>query len=135
MTDPEEQVAQRQYGPGAVDEVIVPPNDPVNEPRRQDVDEVADVAVDPDDLRDGGPTHTRGMVTTTGGKAGPASVHRRARQPDGPAGDHEDEAPHEGKVAPTTTGAATSGGMSTPAGGSTSDEASGAGQIGGFTER
>ena len=62
--------------------------------------------------RDGGPTHTPGAPTTTGGKAGRASIPRRARQP---------EKKHRTKVAPTTTGDAGTGGMGTSIGGSTSD--------------
>jgi hypothetical protein len=66
--------------------------------------------VDPDVLRDGGPTRNRGVGTTTGGRrAGPASVRRRPRATGG-------------RVAPTTTGDATSGGMATPRGGTTSDQ-------------
>lgn len=61
-------------------------------------------------LRDGGPTRSGGGLTTTGGAAGPASVRRVKDRNRGGQ-----------KVAPTTTGDATSGGMGTPAGGSTSD--------------
>jgi hypothetical protein len=68
--------------------------------------------VDPDMGRDGGPTQTPGAPTTTGGKAGRASIPRRARQP---------EKEHDTKVAPTTTGDAGTGGMGTSIGGSTSD--------------
>ncbi len=78
----------------------------------EDWEDPADVPVDPDELRDGGPTRTGGMVTTTGGTAGPASVRR---------------VPREGEnVAPTTTGDATSGGMQGGMGGSTSDATTGA---------
>jgi hypothetical protein len=87
---------------------ITDPTDDVAEAKRRDWGDVADVPVDPDVLRDGGPTTTPGMMTTTGGKAGPASVRRGTAHP-------------PGKVAPTTTGDATSGGMGTGAGGSTSD--------------
>lgn len=74
--------------------------------------------------RDGGPTRGPGAVTTTGGTAGPASVRRRTNRDTG-----------DGKVAPTTTGDATSGGMDTPAGGATSDGTTGGAAAGNFTER
>jgi len=68
--------------------------------------------VDPDFDRDGGPARTPGRLTTTGGRAGRATLGRKARQP---------EKKHDRKVAPTTTGDAGTGGMSTSIGGSTSD--------------
>ncbi|BCB90199.1 hypothetical protein [Phytohabitans suffuscus] len=74
--------------------------------------------------RDGGPTRGHGAVTTTGGTAGPASVRRRTNRDIG-----------RGKVAPTTTGDATSGGMSTPASGTTSDGSSSGAKAGNFTNR
>lgn len=80
--------------------------------------------LDEEILRDGGPTRGHGAVTTTGGTAGPASVRRRTNR------DTTGE-----KVAPTTTGDATSGGMSTPAGGTTSDGTSGGAKAGNFTDR
>ena len=80
--------------------------------------------LDEEILRDGGPTRGHGAVTTTGGTAGPASVRRRTNRDTG-----------DGKVAPTTTGDATSGGMSTPVGGATSDGASGGATAGNFTDR
>ena len=110
------------YGPGVAEEVTLPAGDEVREAQARDVDDPADDRADPDVLRDGGPTRNRGTVTTTGGRAGPASVRRRPRRPDG-------------RVAPTTTGDATTGGLSTPAGGSTSDGASQASQVGNFTDR
>ncbi|MFC0531262.1 hypothetical protein [Phytohabitans kaempferiae] len=70
--------------------------------------------LDEETRRDGGPTRGHGAVTTTGGTAGPASVRRLAKK------DRKGR-----KVAPTTTGDATSGGMSRPAGGTTSDATSG----------
>ncbi|GGM06298.1 MULTISPECIES: hypothetical protein [Micromonospora] len=113
-----------EYGDGALDEVTEPPTDVQRVIQDDDPDDPADVPVDPQVLRDGGPTRGQGAVTTTGGTAGPASARRVARQPER----------HPGKVAPTTTGDATTGGMSTPAGGSTSDQSSSASQIGGFTD-
>ncbi|BCB77649.1 hypothetical protein GCM10022251_63660 [Phytohabitans flavus] len=75
-------------------------------------------------LRDGGPTRGHGAVTTTGGTAGPASVRRRPNR-----------STRDKKVAPTTTGDATSGGMSTPASGATSDGTTGGATSGNFTDR
>ena len=74
-----------------------------------DVKSTLPADTDLDQLRDGGPTESEGVVTTTGGTAGPASVRRI------PAADPG------GKVAPTTTGDAGSGGTTYPGGGSTSD--------------
>lgn len=106
---------------GSPDEVTLPADD---RSREEDWQDPADARADTGVWRDGGPTRTpRGMVTTTGGTAGPASV-RRTGPPRG-----------KGKVAPTTTGDATTGGMSTPAGGSTSDQSGDASQVGNFTDR
>lgn len=116
-------VGPADYPPGAADEVTLPPSDERREAHARDIDDPADADVDPVVLRDGGPTRNRGVATTTGGRrAGPASVHRRPRRPGG-------------NVAPTTTGDATSGKFSTPAGGATSDEVSQASQVGNFTDR
>ncbi|MBO4143128.1 hypothetical protein ACFYON_27845 [Micromonospora sp. NPDC005686] len=119
----EQRVAGGVYGEGALDEVTVPQTDVERMRQELDPDDPADVPVDPTVLRDGGPTRGQGAVTTTGGTAGPASVRRLARQPE----------KHRGKVAPTTTGDAGTGGMSTPAGGSTSDNSATGAQVGDFT--
>nr|MDT0659321.1 hypothetical protein [Micromonospora sp. DSM 115978] len=108
------------YGPDAAEEVTLPPGDELIEARGRDLDDPADARADPDVLRDGGPTRNRGVMTTTGGRAGPASARRRPRRPGG-------------KVAPTTTGDATTGGLSTPARSSTSDASSQANQGGNVT--
>ncbi|MDO3700325.1 hypothetical protein Q3W71_01350 [Micromonospora sp. C28SCA-DRY-2] len=108
----ENRIAGGVYGEGALDEVTVPRTDVERVRQEEDPDDPAHVSVDPTVLRDGGPTRGQGAVTTTGGTAGPASVRRLARQPER----------HPGKVAPTTTGDATTGGLSTPTGGSTSDQ-------------
>ncbi|GIF10321.1 hypothetical protein [Actinoplanes teichomyceticus] len=63
---------------------------------------------DPEELRNGGPA-TGGVMTTTGGTAGPASFPDRPRT--GPG------------VANTTTGDATTGALHTPADQYTSDSA------------
>ncbi|MBQ1026789.1 hypothetical protein [Micromonospora sp. C95] len=107
----EERITGDGYGEGALDEVTVPPTDVESQLQREDPDDPADVPIDPTVLRDGGPTRGQGAITTTGGTAGPASARRVARQPER----------HRGKVAPTTTGDATTGGLSTPAAGPTSD--------------
>ncbi len=119
----EQRVAGGVYGEGALDEVTVPQTDVERMRQELDPDDPADVPVDPTVLRDGGPTRGQGAVTTTGGTAGPASVRRLARQPE----------KQPGKVAPTTTGDASTGGLSTPAGGSTSDNSATGAQVGNFT--
>ncbi|MGK5739231.1 hypothetical protein [Micromonospora sp. URMC 103] len=108
----EDRIAGGIYGEGALDEVTVPRTDVQRAIQDVDPDDPAHSRVDPTVLRDGGPVAGQGAVTTTGGTAGPASVRRVARQPE----------QHRGKVAPTTTGDATTGGMSTPEGTSTSDQ-------------
>ncbi|RLP86866.1 hypothetical protein [Micromonospora sp. CV4] len=112
----EDRIAGGVYGEGALDEVTVPRTDVESQIQREDPDDPAKVRVDPQVLRDGGPVGGQGAVTTTGGTAGPASVRRVARQPER----------HRGKVAPTTTGDATTGGLSTPMGGGTSDQSTSA---------
>ncbi|MFC0003871.1 hypothetical protein [Micromonospora siamensis] len=120
----EERLTAGVYGEGALDEVTVPQTDETRILQDADPGDPADVPIDPEVLRDGGPTRGQGAVTTTGGTAGPASVRRLARQPER----------HRDTVAPTTTGDATTGGLSTPAGGSTSDQSSSASQVGNFTD-
>lgn len=124
--DPERQARNRlgagRYSRSAVEEVTLPAGDDwgaENQHRtRTRAEEEADTAA----RRDGGPTRTPGMVTTTGGRAGPAGVRRLTRRPG--AG-----------VAPTTTGSAGSGGMESPAGGATSDASGQAGRVGHFRDR
>ncbi|TWJ23169.1 hypothetical protein JD76_03299 [Micromonospora endolithica] len=108
----EDRIAGGIYGEGALDEVTVPQTDVQRVLQDADPDDPAHVPIDPEVLRDGGPTRGQGAVTTTGGTAGPASVRRLARQPER----------NRDTVAPTTTGDATTGGLSTPTGGSTSDQ-------------
>ena len=107
-----------QYGENVLDEVTVPRTDPGHK-----ADDPAPVQVDPEVLRNGGPTRSGGALTTTGGTAGPASVRRVTNRDTGE------------KVAPTTTGDATTGGMEPPIGGSTSDASTGANEAGDFTDR
>ncbi|BCL16515.1 hypothetical protein GCM10017556_42540 [Micromonospora sagamiensis] len=120
----EERLLAGVYGEDALNEVNSPPSDIQRVLQEDDRGDPAHVPIDPEVLRDGGPTRGQGAVTTTGGTAGPASVRRIARQPER----------HPGTVAPTTTGDATTGGLSTPAGSATSDQSSAASQIGGFTD-
>ncbi|WP_018721676.1 hypothetical protein [Salinispora fenicalii] len=109
----EERIAGDRYGEGVLDEVTVPQTDVQRVIQDEDPGDPAHSRIDPQVLRDGGPTRGQGAITTTGGTAGPASVRRVARQPER----------HRGRVAPTTTGDATTGGLSTPTAGSTSDAA------------
>ncbi|WP_203981116.1 hypothetical protein [Planosporangium flavigriseum] len=100
-----------RYGPGYLDEVTEPQDEAGQARAAAESQDVADHPIDPFIYESGGPTDTRGMVTTTGGKAGPAAAHPyHNREPKGP-----------GKVANPTTGDATSGGMGTPVGGPYSD--------------
>ena len=112
----EDRIAGGVYGKGAVEEVTVPRTDVESQIQRDDPFDPAKERIDPQVLRDGGPVGGQGAVTTTGGTAGPASVRRVARQPER----------HPGTVAPTTTGDATTGGLSTPMGGGTSDQSTSA---------
>jgi hypothetical protein len=111
MTDQQDDpITHGVYGEGALDEVT----DPEGSARAAvagDADQRSTLPAetDLDELRDGGPTRSGGAVTTTGGTAGPASFHRPTNADTG------------GKVAPTTTGDAGSGGMTYPASGPTSD--------------
>ncbi|MEQ4303072.1 hypothetical protein ABNF97_17040 [Plantactinospora sp. B6F1] len=119
----EDRIGGGKYRPGAVEEVSLPV-DGVREAHERDIEDSTDRAADPDVLRDGGPTRNRGVSTTTGTdrRAGSANVRRQPRRPGG-------------KVAPTTTGDATTGGTNPPAAGSTSDASGPTPQIGNFTDR
>ncbi|MET8231257.1 hypothetical protein ABZS77_11365 [Micromonospora sp. NPDC005298] len=112
----EDRIAGGVYGKGAVEEVTLPRTDVERIIQEEDPYDPAHQPIDPTVLRDGGPVAGQGAVTTTGGTAGPASVRRVARQPER----------HRGNVAPTTTGDATTGGLSTPTGGGTSDQSTSA---------
>jgi hypothetical protein len=82
-----------------------PPSDENTGGLPADLDSTVDRRTDLDELRDGGPTRTPGVMTTTGGTAGPASVRRQVLPGAGP----------------TTTGDAGSGGMDAPIDGAISD--------------
>ncbi|MFC5923282.1 hypothetical protein [Micromonospora vulcania] len=112
----DDRIAGGVYGKGAIDEVTLPRTDVERMIQQDDPFDPAKEDIDPQVLRDGGPTRGQGAVTTTGGTAGPASVRRVARQPER----------HRGTVAPTTTGDATTGGLSTPMSGGTSDQSTSA---------
>jgi hypothetical protein len=109
-----------EYAPGFLDEITLPQDEARQAREAAEAEDVADHMIDPQILRDGGPTERRGMVTTTGGKAGPASVHPF----------HDREPKGRGKVANPPPGDATSGGMGTPVGGAVSDATTG-GSVGG----
>ncbi|GIG91601.1 hypothetical protein [Plantactinospora endophytica] len=118
-----DRIGRGKYAPGAMEEVTLPV-DEGREAHERDIEDPADRARDPDVLRDGGPARNRGVSTTTGTerRAGPANVRRQPRRPGG-------------KVAPTTTGDATTGGINPSAAGSTSDASGQSRQIGNFTDK
>jgi hypothetical protein len=87
-----------------------------------DLSSSLDANTDLDALRDGGPTRTPGMMTTTGGNAGPNSARPKPYRPEGV------------KIAPTTTGDATTGGMETPVRTTTSDNSGSAASAGAFAD-
>ncbi|WP_432994177.1 hypothetical protein [Dactylosporangium sp. CA-233914] len=107
----EEELGHGNYGPGAFDEVT-DPSDPAREVLRRGAGEPtgavardpADAAAEAEILRNGGPTTSEGLRTTTGSHAGPggpgSARHHRRVQPG---------------AAPATTGDATTGGMTSPA--------------------
>jgi hypothetical protein len=109
MSDNSE-IGNGDYGPGALDEPTT------YRPEKGDDDpglsSTLDPSTDTEQLRDGGPPPEHGVLTTTGGTAGPNSFRPHPRS--GPG------------VAPTTTGDATTGAMETPVDGYTSDASSNA---------
>jgi len=113
MTEPnpiEDELGGGAYGPGFLDEPTT------YRPEKGDDDpglsSTLAAGTDEEVLRDGGPHTGEGIMTTTGGTAGPNSFKTRPRS--GPG------------VAPTTTGDATTGAMETPVDGYTSDASSNA---------
>ncbi len=113
----EQQRVESELGHGAYgDDLLDGSASPSPERRPDSLDDAPelkstiDADVDPEVLRNGGPTRTPGMMTTTGGNAGPNSIKRHPNRPtDGT------------KIAPTTTGDATTGGFTSGSGGTTSD--------------
>jgi hypothetical protein len=105
----EAEIGHGAYGPEVLDEPTRPRADRGNEdPEALSSTIAADTDVEA--LRNGGPTRTPGVMTTTGGTAGPNSFRPRPNRP------------AEGqKIAPTTTGDATTGGMDMTDRGTTSD--------------
>jgi hypothetical protein len=85
-------------------------------------DREADEEAAAETWRNGGPTATGGIRTTTGSSAGPGGAGRAPHR-----------APNPG-AAPTTTGDATTGGMRSPAQGSTSDASGPAAETGDFAD-
>ncbi|MFC7276169.1 hypothetical protein ACFQS1_19430 [Paractinoplanes rhizophilus] len=106
----EREIAGSDYGPGVFDE----PDS--SRPEKGDDDaglsSTLAAGTDVDQLQDGGPHPGHGVMTTTGGTAGPNSF--RARPRTGPG------------VANTTTGDATTGALETPVDSYTSDASSNA---------
>jgi hypothetical protein len=113
MTDEQrvqEEIAGSDYGPGIFDEPTVPRDDKGDDDAG--LTSTYSAETDPEVLLDGGPRTGEGIMTTTGGTAGPNSFKTRPRS--GPG------------VAPTTTGDATTGAMEEPVDGYTSDASSNA---------
>jgi hypothetical protein len=111
----DEQRIESEIGGGAYGaELLNEPSRPRPDRGEPDPDALTstiDVNTDPEVLRNGGPTVTPGMMTTTGGNAGPNSIKRHPNRIDG-------------QVPLTTTGDATTSGMETPDRSSTSDASS-----------
>jgi hypothetical protein len=106
----ENEIGDGEYGPGVLDEPTT------YRPEKGDDDpglsSTLAAGTDTERLADGGPHDGQGVVTTTGGTAGPNSFRTRPRS--GPG------------VANTTTGDATTGAMETPVDSYTSDASSNA---------
>jgi hypothetical protein len=101
----EREIAGDQYGPGVFDE---PSNSRPDKGADDDgLSSTIPAGTDVQQLQDGGPYEGDGVMTTTGGTAGPNSFRDRPRS--GPG------------VANTTTGDATTGAMESPADGYVSD--------------
>lgn len=101
-----------------------------NQPRGDTMtdDQHHDDPIDPEELRNGGPTRTGGIRTTTGSQFGPGGPGKHT-VPTGTDPDTDD-----GAGTPTTTGDATTGGQGTPVRTTTSDASTAAASAGGFTE-
>ena len=101
----EQEIFGSDYGVGVRDEPST------SRPEKGDDDpglsSTIPAGTDTDQLRNGGPQGMPGVMTTTGGTAGPNSFKTRSR-----TGEF---------VAPTTTGDATTGAMQTPIDGNTRD--------------
>jgi hypothetical protein len=106
----EREIAGSDYGPGVFDEPgTYRPEKGDDEPG---LSSTLAPGTDVEQLQDGGPHPEHGVMTTTGGHAGPNSFRSHPRT--GPG------------VANTTTGDATTGAMETPVDGYTSDNSSNA---------
>ena len=106
----EREIAGGDYGPGIFDEPdTYRPEKGDDEPG---LSSTLAAGTDIDQLQDGGPHPEHGVMTTTGGTAGPNSFRTHPRS--GPG------------VANTTTGDATTGAMETPVDSYTSDASSNA---------
>ncbi|GID25913.1 hypothetical protein [Paractinoplanes brasiliensis] len=106
----EKEILGSDYGPGALEEPgTYRPDKGDDDPG---LSSTLAAGTDTEQLRDGGPPPEHGVMTTTGGNAGPNSF--RAQPRSGPG------------VANTTTGDATTGAMQTPVDSYTSDSSSNA---------
>ncbi|WP_067504876.1 hypothetical protein [Actinoplanes sp. TFC3] len=110
MSDINDEIGHGEYGAGATE---VPstyrPDKGEDDPG---LSSTYEAGTDPEELLNGGPRPEHGIMTTTGGTAGPNSFRQPAR--------------HGPGVAPTTTGDATTGSMDSPTDGATSDATSNA---------
>ena len=106
----EKEIAGNDYGPGVFDEPST--YRPENGDDEPGLSSTLPAGTDTERLQDGGPHPERGVMTTTGGTAGPNSFRTHPRS--GPG------------VANTTTGDATTGAMETPVDSYTSDASSNA---------
>ena len=104
----EAEIGNGAYGPDVLNEPTRPRDDR-GDPDPDALSSTIDAGTDVEALRNGGPTRTPGVMTTTGGTAGPNSFRPKPNRPDGV------------KIAPTTTGDATTGGMDMTDRASTSD--------------
>jgi hypothetical protein len=111
MSDTDEEIQRETAGDAYRPEVIEEPDNTRPDKGHDDsgLSSTLAAGTDVDQLRDGGPPPEHGVMTTTGGTAGPNSFRTRPRS--GPG------------VANTTTGDATTGALQTPANGPTSDTA------------
>ncbi len=112
MSDSQESIERDitggDYGPGVFDEPTTYRPDKGED--EGDLSSTLAAGTDTDRLQDGGPHPEHGVMTTTGGTAGPNSFRTHPRS--GPG------------VANTTTGDATTGAMETPVDSYTSDASS-----------
>ncbi|AGL20220.1 hypothetical protein [Actinoplanes sp. N902-109] len=108
MSDINDEIGHGEYGEGVRDVPSTTRDDKgADEPG---LSSTYAAGTDPEELLNGGPRPEHGIMTTTGGSAGPNSFRQPAR--------------HGPGVAPTTTGDATTGAMDTSTDAATSDATS-----------